>query len=439
MKHPTTARNTPPAKPPSPRTGPPGLAEDVTQRSIPPSGVRAAWLAGFCLAAWWALAAAGARADDSSEPARSTGKNGHQLQWLPYRPTVPKVDPNVRPTAHVAEPGLARGHREPLVPTEVATKAHEKAPANTPDQNVPRTAARPPVARGPGSTFNDPFGDREAEPAEPARPDSASLAQQARQEQQEQFLPPVGPPGPSGTELPPLDDDPLRLDEPSRMDDLSPARELGPPAGEALPLPAPPGEDEPLSIEPLAPRETDDETLDDAPRRPRRRDLDELDLDEGYVRERADITLKCVSPEDFRPLTEISTDIAPRGDLPKECPLSDKIFDLETPRPWCPLTFTWKASGLCHKPLYFEQVHLERYGHSWGPYVQPFVSGAHFFLTVPILPYKMGLYPPNECMYSLGYYRPGNCAPYLLDPIPLSVRAGLAQAGAWVGGIYVIP
>ena len=74
-----------------------------------------------------------------------------------------------------------------------------------------------------------------------------------------------------------------------------------------------------------------------------------------------------------------------------------------------------------------------------GPWVQPFASAAHFFLTIPILPYKMGLEPPNECIYALGYCRPGNCAPYMLDPIPISARAALFEAGAWVGGVFAIP
>jgi len=409
MKRPTTARNTLPAKPRSPRTGPRGLAEDVLPRSILPPTARAALPAALCVAAWCLLAVAGARAGDSSEPAYSTGKKGHQLKWLPYRPTVPKVDPNVRPAAHVPEPPAAY--------------AHPEQPAA--EEEVPRTAARPPAVPAPDSPFNDPFGDRDAEAASPH---AGSLAQQGT------VLPPIGPPGSLDGGLPPVGDDRFRLDEPSRMQGPSPARELEPPADDALPLPrAVQGdaseEEEPLSSEPPPPDET--------PQRTRRQDLDDLDRD--TIPERADITLKCSSPEDFRPVTDISTNITPEGELPDECPLTDKIFDLEVPRPWCPLTFTWKASGLCHKPLYFEQVHLERYGHSWGPYLQPFVSGAHFFLTVPILPYKMGLYPPGECMYTLGYYRPGNCAPYMLDPIPLSVRAGLAQAGAWLGGIYVIP
>jgi hypothetical protein len=103
------------------------------------------------------------------------------------------------------------------------------------------------------------------------------------------------------------------------------------------------------------------------------------------------------------------------------------------------ITYTWKASGLCHKPLYFEEVALERYGHSAGPYLQPVASAAHFFLIVPALPYFMGVYPPNECIYTLGYYRPGSCAPYILDPFPLSVRGGLAEAAVWTGMVFLIP
>ena len=116
-------------------------------------------------------------------------------------------------------------------------------------------------------------------------------------------------------------------------------------------------------------------------------------------------------------------------DYPCDCKLGR---DFEAPqyvrRNFAPTLFTWKASGTCHKPLYFEDVQLERYGHSWNPVVQPFVSAAHFFVSVPLLPYKMGLNPPNECMYTLGYYRPGSCAPYMFEPIPLSLRAALFEA-----------
>lgn len=115
-------------------------------------------------------------------------------------------------------------------------------------------------------------------------------------------------------------------------------------------------------------------------------------------------------------------------DFPCDC-LLGRDFEAPrfTPRDFSPTLFTWKASGNCHKPLYFEDVQLERYGHAWNPVLQPFISGAHFFVSVPLLPYKMGLKPPNECVYTLGYYRPGSCAPYMFEPIPLSVRAALWQ------------
>jgi hypothetical protein len=113
-------------------------------------------------------------------------------------------------------------------------------------------------------------------------------------------------------------------------------------------------------------------------------------------------------------------------DFPCECKLGlNARFE---GRNWAPTTFTWKATGTCFKPLYFQDVQLERYGHSWNPVVQPFASAAHFFISVPLLPYKMGLNQPNECVYTLGYYRPGSCAPYMIEPIPLSMRAMAYEA-----------
>ena len=122
--------------------------------------------------------------------------------------------------------------------------------------------------------------------------------------------------------------------------------------------------------------------------------------------------------------------------LPPECAMGDEEF---LTRGWTPITYTWKASGLCHKPLYFEEVQVERYGHTVGPILQPIASGAHFFASVVTLPYSMGMYPPHECMYALGYYRPGNCAPLMIEPIPLSLRGGLAAGGAAVGLSAIIP
>ena len=102
-------------------------------------------------------------------------------------------------------------------------------------------------------------------------------------------------------------------------------------------------------------------------------------------------------------------------------------------------TMTWKASGACHKPLYFEDVQLERYGHEWGPVVQPVASTVRFFGDIAILPYKMGIHPPNECQYPLGYYRPGSCAPWTIGPIPISLRGAVEQAKVVTGAVFILP
>jgi hypothetical protein len=139
-------------------------------------------------------------------------------------------------------------------------------------------------------------------------------------------------------------------------------------------------------------------------------------------------------------LPTISLDIGVGGmegrDFPIECALPGDKF---AGRAWDGTTFFWKASALCHKPLYFEEVALERYGHTLHPVLQPFVSGAHFFTNIAILPYRMGLKTPNECVYALGYYRPGSCAPKMISPPGFTPRAALFEAGAWVAGAAIIP
>lgn len=143
------------------------------------------------------------------------------------------------------------------------------------------------------------------------------------------------------------------------------------------------------------------------------------------------------------PLNDLSEDdlcfVSGWWRLPAECAIAGHRDIDRYNRGWMPSTVAWHASALCHKPLYFEQVQHERYGHSAGPFRQPFVDGAHFFGSAIMLPYKMALDAPWECEYALGYYRPGSCAPYHIPPFPFSPRAAMAQAGFVVGGIYVIP
>jgi len=135
----------------------------------------------------------------------------------------------------------------------------------------------------------------------------------------------------------------------------------------------------------------------------------------------------------------VSHDIRPtRSDvLPEECAI---VGDPYHGRHFSQSHFMWKASALSTQAAYFEDAQLERHGHTKVcPALQPVVSGAKFFATIPILPYKMGVTPPNECVYTLGHYRTGSCAPYMAEPFPISPRGALFQAGAVAGGIAIIP
>ena len=137
----------------------------------------------------------------------------------------------------------------------------------------------------------------------------------------------------------------------------------------------------------------------------------------------------------------VNLDISVTGtagtDFPYECSVDGDMW--HAGRCWPQVTYLWKASALCHKPLYFEEVQLERYGHTAGPFRQPILSGAHFIKSLVTLPYHMGMSPPTECEYALGYYRPGNCAPWMIPPIPLSLQGAKWQIGAALGFSYLIP
>jgi hypothetical protein len=126
----------------------------------------------------------------------------------------------------------------------------------------------------------------------------------------------------------------------------------------------------------------------------------------------------------------------PGNDYPCECRLEGQTYE---PRRFATTTFTWKAAGHCHKPLYFEDWQLERYGHSHGGLADPFFSAAHFFVTLPVLPYKMGVELPWECVYPLGYYRPGSCAPWMVPAVPISLRGFAVEAATITGIVFLVP
>ena len=95
---------------------------------------------------------------------------------------------------------------------------------------------------------------------------------------------------------------------------------------------------------------------------------------------------------------------------------------------------TWRSPNMKHRPLYFEEANLERYGHA-HPRLQPLISGAHFFSSVALLPYNSSVTPANTCKYSIGHDRPGDCVSPVREQHPFNARAALRQAAIVVGGI----
>jgi HEAT repeat protein len=79
-------------------------------------------------------------------------------------------------------------------------------------------------------------------------------------------------------------------------------------------------------------------------------------------------------------------------------------------RGWGPTCFCWDAPAVFFKPLYFEDINLERYGIHFA-WAQGPVSWYCFFQNCLFLPYKLVAQPPCECIYTLGYERPNNCIP----------------------------
>jgi hypothetical protein len=101
-------------------------------------------------------------------------------------------------------------------------------------------------------------------------------------------------------------------------------------------------------------------------------------------------------------------------------------------QPEFPHVATYQAHNFKYRPLYFEEVNLERYGNQLP--LQNFASAAHFFTSAALLPYKIGSQSPKCCISTLGYERPGDCVPYRIHRRPFS-RRGLIYQGLAVTAI----
>jgi hypothetical protein len=309
-----------------------------------------------------------------------------KLNWLPYQEEKPKADSAVRPVQY----STPMPNYSSTATRAVPTPAVRPSPGNTSPPSKMSDAAserRPALLPAPASEMENPLSVPPSEPASEPTADASS------------GNPSLEFPAESGPAVRPNTDRQFAVDTPAKTPAKTPPR---------------------AKSSPNEYSGTRDNSLPNGGGN-----------SEG---ERYCHTIK----EIVKPISALSAEVRIiQGQMPQDCPWGEN--ERFAGRSWRPLTYTWTASALCHKPLYFEDVHLERYGHMLGPWVQPIVSHARFFATVPILPYEMGIELPNECMYTLGHYRPGSCAPYYLDPIPLSARAALFEGAVIAGGIAILP
>ena len=162
--------------------------------------------------------------------------------------------------------------------------------------------------------------------------------------------------------------------------------------------------------------------------------------------QRADLEKNPCAAMDEKPLVALGIGIAlPAGKLPGDpataCwnQLNASAGPFAAIRFWPMTVYNWNATCLCHRPLYFEQINLERHGYGCCEPLQPLASAAHFFGTLPALPYCMAVECPCECVYTLGHYRPGSCPPLRYHWPPFSPLAAAAEGGVWTGMVFLIP
>ena len=157
-----------------------------------------------------------------------------------------------------------------------------------------------------------------------------------------------------------------------------------------------------------------------------------------------------------KPLNQLGIGITePGGKLPTDLatPCWDQINQASGPaaaRCWPVAVYNWEATCFCHRPLYFEEINLERYGYQCGDRcccvtcgaeccLQPAASAAHFYGSLLALPYCMVVDCPGDCVYTLGHYRPGNRNPWRRHCPPFNPLAAAAEGGVWTALIFAIP
>jgi hypothetical protein len=145
---------------------------------------------------------------------------------------------------------------------------------------------------------------------------------------------------------------------------------------------------------------------------------------------------------ELRPVTEVPLDIRPSaGEMPTppaglvELPTT---LDAHENGEWPAVVCSYTPWTICYRPLYFEQIELERYGDSWG-IVQPGVSAVYLFGSAIAMPYKMVVRPPRSCVCSNGFSRCEDCRPPGYRQFEWNWKAAAIEAGIVAGVMIALP
>ncbi len=140
-----------------------------------------------------------------------------------------------------------------------------------------------------------------------------------------------------------------------------------------------------------------------------------------------------------RRVADVPLDISPpEGDLPPD--LAAQAFRDERPvvEPRTETVVAWTPWTICFRPLYFEEIGLERYGCSAGA-AQSSISAARFFFGVGLLPYKTISRLPRSCVCSNGFSRCGDAPPPGYEDCSFHIDGAAFEAATLAAIVLSLP
>lgn len=95
------------------------------------------------------------------------------------------------------------------------------------------------------------------------------------------------------------------------------------------------------------------------------------------------------------------------------------------------------TSSFCHRPLYFEELNLERCGNTYGCATNA-VSGFHFLTNTAMLPYRLATQRPDYTVPTRGDCQ--TCQEYShdIEPFGFEPRGVLVEAAAAAGFVFLM-